>query len=213
VGEQLPAEVQTLLQPPNLPILIFPPLKEEIQFETESSSTSSSSRVLSLTQIQEKVDEWRRQQQQEPLDKNVASQPKVVLLVLDATWKFAKEMHRSNKDHYPSHMLRMALQGPTDLPPNFQPRRFEIRTTPSSDQDDTASASWMCTAECVAWITAQLEQSSQPGNRIYESVLQLMDAAVEQHNSFVADNKRSRTHGSSETGLPQSKKRESKNVP
>ncbi len=187
LGDQIPPEIRELLQPPNLPILIFPKIKEE---ETAKETPP----VHSLFEIRQKIYEWRQLQVHST---SALIRPKVVLLVLDATWKFAKEMHRSNREQnlYPTQMLRMALQGAKDLPNNFLPRRFEIRTTPSSEDD--SSAAWMCTAECVGWISAQLEQDSQPHNQIYETILRVIDAVVEQHNLFAVNNKRIRTTASS----------------
>lgn len=185
-GELIPGHIQSLLQPPHLPILIFPPLPEE-QHDSDKIYCSS------LTELQEKISHWKKeqQQQQQPTcqqtptpsnDDNVVT-PKIVLLALDATWKYAKEMHRANLkgNHYPSHMLRLSLRQKDDMPHDFQPRRFELRTTPQAAEAE----SWMSTAECVAWILSRIEEDPQPENDIiYTSILRIIDAAVEQQRSF-----------------------------
>jgi DTW domain-containing protein YfiP len=177
LGDQIPSTTQDLLRPPHLPILIFPKLPEECN---DPSKT-----VFNLAEIQDKISEWRGQTRHTPSQETTLSgtvTPKVVLIVLDATWKYAKEMHRANDKYYPSHMLRMSLDGNEDLPRDFQPRRFELRTTPNSDE----TTAWMSTAECVAWIVSRLE--NRPS--IYDVTVQVLDAAVEQHRSFIANNKR-----------------------
>jgi DTW domain-containing protein YfiP len=212
LGDQIPLVIQELLQPPNLPILIFPEIKDGEQQptntgdSTEGTNSQQGQQVHSLEEIIPKILEWRQTQQQReehtstdgPLSLDDSSQmrPKVVLLVLDATWKFAKEMHRKNQGYYPPHVprypphtLRMALQ-PSDLPDQFQPSRFAMRTTPRPEGDTVTTSAWMCTAECVSWILSQIEQPSQPENSIYETVIRAIDAAVETHNSFIQENKK-----------------------
>jgi hypothetical protein len=74
-------------------------------------------------------------------------------------------MHMANQKHrqYPSGMIQVALEK-DDLTDEFRPRRFEIRGVVSptaaksaADEEDTKST-WMCTAECVAWIVSRLEE-------------------------------------------------------
>ena len=213
LGDQIPADVQKLLQPPNLVVLVFPETKEE------ESADGTLFPVLSLTELNAEILEWRKQQIAEEGTRNSqvtaareedsTALPKVVLLVLDATWKFAQEMHRKNVDRnqYPSHMLRVALRD-DDLPPQFQPRRFVLRTTPRRkkpsprDEDEEGDdTSWMCTAECVAWILSRLEQEWQPQNAIYETVLKVIDAQVEIHNSFLTQ-KKPRISGKDQASSP-----------
>lgn len=181
-GDQTPPTIQTLLQPPNLPILIFPKVKED----------DSTERVHTLEETKEKIYLWRKQQQEsQPQERELGvngsdhKNPKVVLIVLDATWKYAREMHLKNHrgDFYPSQMLRLGIDE-TDLPADFQPRRFIVRTIPNSSGHQGKTSAWMSTAECVAWILSQLEQQAQPNNRIYETVLRVLDAMAANYKSF-----------------------------
>ena len=192
LGDQIPETIQAWLRPPHLPILIFPKLPEE-------RDDLLSKKVLNLSEIQNKISEWQQKGHTLTKESTSLGTPKVVLLVLDATWKYAKEMHRANAIHYPSHMLRMSLDGEDDLPRDFQPRRFELRTTP---QRDESSSGWMSTAECVSWIVSKLE--NQPA--IYHATIQVLDAAVLQHRSFIAENKKKR-NGESEEPRAQKKQR------
>ena len=184
LGDQIPDKVQAWLRPPHLPILIFPRLPEE--------RNDVSKKVFNLSEIQDKISEWRQKGRTltEKEATTTADTPKVVLLVLDATWKYAKEMHRANGINYPSHMLRMSLDGEADLPSDFQPRRFELRTTPQTHE----SSGWMSTAECVSWIVSKLENQAS----IYEATIQVLDAAVLQHRSFIAENMKKRDGTSEE---------------
>jgi len=110
---------------------------------------------------------------------------KILLLVLDATWKHAREMHLANirAHEYPPHMLRLALE-PEDFARGggFVPGRFRLRGKASKtgykqqQQQQQSSKSkkrnhgdidesqigetWMSTAECIAWILSNLEGSS-----------------------------------------------------
>ena len=203
-GDQIPLTIRKLLQPPNLPILIFPETKEEEHLRREETACTSHSDndtrlVNSLSEIQAHILNWRREQKWDQSDDETTNvcapsdekpTPKVVLLVLDATWKFAKEMHRANINghHYPPGMRSLTLKR-DDMPKHFQPSRFEIRTIPTeNDIARTKSAAWMCTAECVAWILSQLEQNAQPQNSIYETVLQGLDAMVEKQKFFIREN-------------------------
>jgi DTW domain-containing protein YfiP len=158
-----------LLRPPNLPILLFP---EENKNDTVALSLSQAKREIQ--EIQEKR-------------KTEATPGKIVLLVLDATWKYAREMHRANQTHhqYPAHMLQVSLQAPEDFPDDsslFRPRRFDIRTidirtTPSGENHET----WMCTAECIAWALSRLEDNPE----LYSTIMKPLDSMVEKWNSFV----------------------------
>ncbi|VEU44534.1 unnamed protein product [Pseudo-nitzschia multistriata] len=116
-----------------------------------------------------------------------ASARTVLLLVLDATWKHAREMHLANirAGQYPPHMLRLALEQDDLRPahssdsggaraPVFRPGRFRLRGKASKkgyggshknkdkhndDGDPPIDESWMSTAECIAWIVSGLEAS------------------------------------------------------
>ena len=109
---------------------------------------------------------------------------KILLLVLDATWKHAREMHLANikADQYPPHMLRLALQ-PEDFAGGFVSGRFRLRGKASKtgykqQQQQSSSRSdrnkeeapqidetWMSTAECIAWILSNLEGSNHETKR------------------------------------------------
>ncbi|KAL7563393.1 hypothetical protein ACA910_016494 [Epithemia clementina (nom. ined.)] len=97
----------------------------------------------------------------------------VVLLLLDATWKFAKEMDASNRTRnlYPSHMKRVQLTE-NDLQTLSKPKRFDIRTPPSEQH--------LSTAETLALVVSKVENDET----IYETLMKPLDLMVEQWHSF-----------------------------
>lgn len=101
------------------------------------------------------------------------SSPKINLLVLDATWKYAREMDMANAKHnqYPPHMIRVALSR-DDFPATFTPRRFDIRAPPSADH--------LSTAESIAWVITKIERKQH----IYDALMTPLDAMVNKWNSF-----------------------------
>lgn len=182
-----------------LPVLVFPKISVESALDgsvQKNHNQGDSSRdkcsnneqprysedestVLSLAEL---VERWKQ-------ETNEASgkQVKILLLVLDATWKHAREMHLANikAEQYPSHMLRLALQ-PNDFDGGFVSGRFRLRGKASrtgykqqqssgrkrnrrdKNNEDTSEIdeSWMSTAECIAWILSKLED-----NRYQETIV------------------------------------------
>jgi DTW domain-containing protein YfiP len=162
--EQLTSRIGTLLQPPNLPILLFPEAKSE-------------SEAISLSDAKKKVRDAKQKVQQKLPDGG-----KVVLIVIDATWKYAKEMHRANLQYelYPSNLLRVSMQ-PDDFPDNWSSGRFDIRTTPNTGD---SSKSFMSTAECIAWAVSELGgETNHP--ELYPTLMKPLDLMVQKWNSFV----------------------------
>jgi len=98
---------------------------------------------------------------------------KINLFVLDATWKYAREMDMANQreKQYPTHMIRIALST-KDFPATFSPRRFDIRTPPSIDH--------LSTAESVAWVLTKFENNPN----LYDTLMKPLDAMVQKWSSF-----------------------------
>lgn len=222
LGDQIPESVHDLLRPPNLPFLIFPqtpidaPLQQQQQQQGANSSALQTGTTtatvttdaptfadpMSVKEAKQLVESWRT-------TLSPADNGKVVLLSLDATWKYAKEMHLANikGGHYPPNLHRLAIVK-EDLPLTFQPRRFDIRTTPTNthkrkgnssdvgsgtDNDNSSSSDnencWMCTAECLAWIASELHKDDQPNNDIYNIIMKPIDYMVQQWHSFINENR------------------------
>ena len=117
---------------------------------------------------------------------------KILLIFLDATWSYAREMDRANtfgnigKGWWPKDIIRVKLiPSKQDKIPiqialdevaartgTFRPNRFEIRTPPSVDH--------LSTAECLAWVVATIEENPM----IYETLLRPLDLMVEKWKSF-----------------------------
>jgi DTW domain-containing protein YfiP len=182
LGDEIEAEVRKKLHDqPQLyqPVLVFPRLKAD---KSTGNSVEQETKILSLNDLIVKLKNERgnkdRDEDNPPTsDMSTLPSKKVLLLVLDATWKYAREMHLANKKYqqYPSHMLQVALEK-EDLymgdehSNEFRPRRFEIRGIVSAKsgkraaQEEDTTTTWMSTAECVAWIVSRLEQ--ELGNSI-----------------------------------------------
>jgi DTW domain-containing protein YfiP len=131
------------------------------------------------------------------------------IVFLDATWKYAREMDRSNIQHgqYPPTMQRVQLSefGTT----NFIPRRFERIRTPISDQH-------LSTAECIAHVVQMVESkmhqhfvqqlintknpdkcneidSHQEHNQsIFDVIMKPLDLMVQQCSSFLNNHEKKR---------------------
>jgi DTW domain-containing protein YfiP len=117
--------------------------------------------------LEEGVQEALRTQQQQTASSSI----KINLLVLDATWKYAKEMDQANRKHdiYPSSLIRIQLST-SDLGPH-PPRRFDIRTPPSEHH--------LSTAEAIAVVLAKLEQDEN----LYGVLMKPVDLMVQQWKS------------------------------
>ena len=142
----------------------------------------------------------KRQQQDNDSTDNQKS-PQITIFVLDATWKYAKEIHKANlkEEQYPSHMIKVSLHPipsnsestnenetsteekttaetimttTTTTPVGFKPRRFDIRTPPSDE--------CLSTAECIAWAVAATEDNPE----LYASLMKPLDVMVEKWKSF-----------------------------
>ena len=104
--------------------------------------------------------------------------PHVTVVLIDATWKYAKEMYRRSLQHFPKHMVHVHIDIATDIlclrPESnvdkdqeqhrdastktkyeFKPRRFDIRTPPSDQHLSTAES----LAITVHSIEAELRRS------------------------------------------------------
>lgn len=117
----------------------------------------------------------------------------LVLLFIDATWKFAREMIRASS--FPSHVQRVQLTDRDTASLATQPRRFDIRTPPSE--------SHFSTAECVSLVLAQVEKDTG----IYETIMRPLDLMVSQWHAYASQSRQKRdkllveTYGSIDTDM------------
>lgn len=105
------------------------------------------------------------------------SSPLVTLVFLDATWKYARDMHRRNS--YPPHVLQISLNLDDFAALDkfngngFKPRRFDIRTPPSDRH--------LSTAECLAYTVSRIEHDNFT---IYQTIMRPLDLMVQQWHAF-----------------------------
>jgi DTW domain-containing protein YfiP len=124
------------------------------------------------------------------------------ILVLDGTWKYAREMDWKNQQEkwYPDRTIRIQLKPTTDdKMPNdtFQPGRFDIRTPPSPDH--------LSTAECIAWIASRIEQPHQGSSALLDTLLKPLDCMVSKWKSFQNDKRPAEDDASSQRHSKQRK--------
>jgi len=189
-----------------LPVLVFPKINVETAVDDSKETEVKPSRYHedepSVLSLQDLVERWKE------TNTKTANRTKILLLVLDATWKHAREMHIANirADQYPPHMLRLALQ-PDDFRGDFVSGRFRLRGKASKtgykqqrmNNDDTAiDETWMSTAECIAWILSNLEAGNKRKDgdlgvsgeglttspSLYEILMKPLDFMVAKWNSY-----------------------------
>jgi hypothetical protein len=93
-----------------------------------------------------------------------------------------QEMHRANVQNklYPSRFLRVSLQS-EDFPDNWTGGRFDIRTTPKSED---SGKRLMSTAESIAFAVSELGGEANQ-SELYSTLMKPLDLMVQKWNSFV----------------------------
>jgi hypothetical protein len=166
------------------------------------SSSDNDGTSVTLTRA---LDEW---EERKKLHKNktvTSNYPNIIVIALDATWKYANEMDRANILHgcYPNQCLRRVRLTSVDFHhPLFQKieqqngvsvtmqrcsNRFSIRTPPKSKatsmptdgNDDISNIVHLSTAECLAYVLARIEQN----DNIYHTIMKPLDLMVRQWQS------------------------------
>ena len=112
-----------------------------------------------------------------PTIRHTMQQPRISLLFIDATWKFAREMMRASV--FPSRTRHVQLNLDQDLG-HIVPRRFDIRTPPSDQH--------LSTAECIALVLAKVEGNSD----IYAVMMKPLDLMVQQWHAFSEESQAAR---------------------
>ena len=103
---------------------------------------------------------------------------KITVILLDATWKYAREMHKANEsaNRYPTNLIRVKLTRDDwnvfAENSEFKPARFDIRKPPSPDH--------LSTAESIAWVVSVMEGNST----CYDVIMKPLDLMVKKWRSF-----------------------------
>jgi DTW domain len=149
--------------------------------------------------------------------------PKIYVLAMDATWKYAKEMDRSNIRHgsYPTSLMQRIQLTSSDFdhplfakhktncnaPDNESTaspfRRFSIRTPPKTNATDDMV--YLSTAECLAYVLARIELQ----NTIYSTIMKPLDLMVRQWQSHCKDKPKVRNSSDSSAQSPTHKEADS----
>ena len=176
-GEYTPEAVE-LLQSYDTVLLIFP---EQPTIENVASTDKEKEKEKGKENTIEKVPELSLSGAKEYSQKQTEAtkDKKTLIVVLDATWKFAKEMDKANLEHhqYPSNMKRVALSWEDPARPKQADKafRFDIRTPPSEVH--------LSTTECIAWVlTALEEEGDDETEELYKTLMKPLDVMVEKWN-------------------------------
>jgi DTW domain-containing protein YfiP len=185
LGDQVDAELMNIVNDPNCNIfLVFPsddavPLKEALQSLIQRQQKQTLK--LTMNKINNGDNNNINEIAQHESDEKQMNE-KVTLLFIDATWKYAKEMVQDGYKYkvWPKHIVQVKLnQDDITSDPDFQPRRFDIRTPPS--------LSHLSTAECIAHCLRIIEGN----DGIFNVLMKPLDLMVQQWHSFF-DGKQSR---------------------
>jgi DTW domain-containing protein YfiP len=190
LGDQVDPKAMALLQQHSRVLLIFPTQSQaQVQVDHDqdndnninndnNNNNNNNTETLSLSQAQE----YCRSTTSLPREEDDSiNHNKVLIVILDATWKYAREMDKANIMHqqYPKHMKRVELAWDDPLRPQeaIIPKRFDIRTPPSQIH--------FSTAECIAWIITALEflneqqqQQQQHDVSLYATLMKPLDVMV-----------------------------------
>lgn len=163
------------------------------------SSNDRDGTSITLTQA---LKEWEEQKDYYETN-DINEYPHIIVIALDATWKYANEMDRANVQHgcYPKHGMRRVRLTSVDFQHQLFQRqverqngdeikmqqyssRFLIRTPPKTkevtdDDGDRKRLVYLSTAECLAYVLARIEQN----DKIYQTVMKPLDLMVQQWQS------------------------------
>lgn len=195
LGDEVDPEIMAIINDPNRDILLLFPSDD----------------AVSLDEGMNEIERRRKEREEKSVNRNAGhtsnddvgtiKHEKIVVMFLDATWKYAQEMERANTkgNWWPKNIIRVKLSPPsqskkmlddgeqgvapntcsdpgettaTNFPIEYKPQRFNIRTPPSSGH--------LSTAECLAWVCAAIEDDPL----IYETLMRPLDFMVERWKSF-----------------------------
>ena len=184
LGDEVDPEIMIIISDPNRDILLLFPSDDAVSLDEGMNEIG------------------RRRKEREEKSVNTINHEKIVVMFLDATWKYAQEMERANTkgNWWPKNIIRVKLSPPsqskemlddgeqgvapntcpddpgdttaTNVPIEYKPQRFNVRTPPSSGH--------LSTAECLAWVCAAIENDPS----MYETLMRPLDFMVERWKSF-----------------------------
>ena len=183
-GDQAPHAVEMLQQKSSKVLLIFPEQPVVLDHTTGRPILSKEPPKPPLS-LSEARAFCRGADSNTTTQNESETNPSILVVILDATWKYAKEMDKINAELglYPSHMERVALSwdDPWRPPEATVPCRFDIRTPPSDVH--------LSTAECLAWVLSALEceapdppqqksSKNEHGSSLYARLMKPLDVMV-----------------------------------
>ena len=204
LGDEVDQSIMEIINDPSRDVMLIFPGPDAVSLEDGLKMIENRRKKRAKKAIEQR----KYPQQQQGEAESHRSNDSIVVLFLDATWKYAKEMERANTNGnwWPKDIIRVQIspeQGVNDdgkkkkssksdivnaaasltgsgareagVPIGFKPRRFTIRTPPSSAH--------LSTAECIAWVVSSIEDDPS----IYDQLMKPLDLMVQRWKSFSPD--------------------------
>lgn len=198
LGNEVDPTIMAIINDPNRDILVLFPSDDAMTLEE------------GMTEIERRrVERGEKAEQLNACndDTDQKAQQKLVVIFLDATWKYAQEMERANTngEFWPKDIIRVKLSPPSqeeEVKKDGERGGEKGNAISKSGHDDTTSANFpidfkpqrfnirtppssghLSTAECLAWVCAAIE--NEPS--IYEILMRPLDFMVEKWKSFSPD--------------------------
>jgi DTW domain-containing protein YfiP len=174
-GEQVvdPAVWNTVNNPDEPVLLCFPSddaisIEDAMQRISLENQSQQHTKSVSVTQSETQKQVGSKQYHER----------KINIIFIDATWKFAKEMDSKTMQNegWPKHTIRVKI---SNFGEDFKPKRFDIRTPPSTAH--------LSTAECIAQALKVVEEN---GEELFDVLMRPLDLMVQQWHSFSDNNKK-----------------------
>lgn len=203
LGDEVDPTIMDIINDPNRDVMVLFPSDDAMTLEEGMKEIEKR-----RTEREEKAEQTNKCGVDGGGDKKM--QKKIVVMFLDATWKYAQEMERANTkgEYWPRNIIRVKLSPPMQGQGSNKGKEGELEgdkaeTSKSKPSDKSTSSKHfpmefkaerfnirtppssghLSTAECLAWVCAVIEDDPS----IYELLMRPLDFMVEKWKSFSPD--------------------------
>lgn len=203
LGDEVDPTIMDIINDPNRDVMVLFPSDDAMTLEEGMKEIEKR-----RTEREEKAEQTNKCGVDGGGDKKM--QEKIVVMFLDATWKYAQEMERANTkgEYWPRNIIRVKLSPPMQGQGSNKGKEGELEgdkaeTSKSKPGDKSTSSKHfpmefkaerfnirtppssghLSTAECLAWVCAVIEDDPS----IYELLMRPLDFMVEKWKSFSPD--------------------------
>ena len=203
LGDEVDPTIMDIINDPNRDVMVLFPSDDAMTLEEGMKEIEKR-----RTEREEKAEQTNKCGVDGGGDKKM--QEKIVVMFLDATWKYAQEMERANTkgEYWPRNIIRVKLSPPMQGQGSNKGKEGELEgdkaeTSKSKPSDKSTSSKHfpmefkaerfnirtppssghLSTAECLAWVCAVIEDDPS----IYELLMRPLDFMVEKWKSFSPD--------------------------